>query len=110
MSCLKGKKEAKAKPGNFRCKDCGAVSKKKKPADIAAGIQLAVVKRVMAMARRVGIRPTFAISGGCAKNEGLLILLEERLKMPVARLKYDPQQVGALGAAIMARRRSKIRT
>ncbi len=28
--CLKGKKEAKAKPGNFRCKKCGAVSKKKK--------------------------------------------------------------------------------
>jgi len=30
MSCLKGKKEAREEPGNFRCKDCGAVSKKKK--------------------------------------------------------------------------------
>jgi len=30
MSCLKGKKEAKEKPGNFVCKKCGAVSKKKK--------------------------------------------------------------------------------
>ena len=27
--CLKGKKEAKNKPGNFRCKKCGAISKKK---------------------------------------------------------------------------------
>jgi len=27
--CLKGKKQAKDTPGNFRCKDCGAVSKKK---------------------------------------------------------------------------------
>jgi rubredoxin len=26
---LKGKKQAKDTPGNFRCKDCGAVSKKK---------------------------------------------------------------------------------
>lgn len=26
MDCLKGKKEAKAKPGNFTCKKCGAVS------------------------------------------------------------------------------------
>ncbi len=30
MSCLKGKKEARRKPGNFTCKKCGAVSKKKK--------------------------------------------------------------------------------
>jgi len=27
--CLKGKKLAKDKPGNFRCKDCGAIAKKK---------------------------------------------------------------------------------
>jgi hypothetical protein len=30
MSCLKGKKKAKNKPGNFRCKKCGAIDKKKK--------------------------------------------------------------------------------
>jgi (R)-2-hydroxyacyl-CoA dehydratese activating ATPase len=82
------------------------VSKKKKPADIAAGAQLAVVRRVIAMARRVGINPAFTISGGCAKNEGLLKLLEKRLKIPVARLDFDPQLLGALGAALMARRRS----
>jgi len=29
MSCLKGKSEAKPKPGNYKCKKCGAVSKKK---------------------------------------------------------------------------------
>jgi hypothetical protein len=29
MSCLKGKFEAKAKAGRFRCKACGAVAKKK---------------------------------------------------------------------------------
>ena len=28
--CLKGKKEAKDKKGNFLCKNCGAVTKKKK--------------------------------------------------------------------------------
>lgn len=27
--CLKGKKEAPEKPGNFKCTKCGAVSKKK---------------------------------------------------------------------------------
>ncbi len=29
MGCLKGKSEAKAKPGRFRCKACGAVAKQK---------------------------------------------------------------------------------
>jgi len=29
MSCRKGKSKAKAKPGRFRCEDCGAVVKKK---------------------------------------------------------------------------------
>lgn len=28
--CLKGKKTAPSKPGNFTCKKCGATSKKKK--------------------------------------------------------------------------------
>ena len=30
MSCLKGKKEAKEKAGNYRCTKCGAVTEKKK--------------------------------------------------------------------------------
>jgi hypothetical protein len=30
MSCQKGKPIRKAKPGDFRCKDCGAVAKQKK--------------------------------------------------------------------------------
>lgn len=30
MSCLKGKKKNKPKPGRYKCKSCDAVSKKKK--------------------------------------------------------------------------------
>jgi hypothetical protein len=30
MSCQRDKPIRKAKPGDFRCKDCGAVAKKKK--------------------------------------------------------------------------------
>ena len=29
MSCKNGKSKVKAKPGRYRCKDCGAVVKKK---------------------------------------------------------------------------------
>ena len=83
------------------------VSQKKRPADIAAGVQQSVVRRVVAMARRVGIRPAFAVSGGCAKNAGLRALLEERLGMPVVQTDFDPQLLGALGAALMASRRAR---
>jgi hypothetical protein len=30
MSCQKGESKVKPKPGRYRCKDCGAVVKKKK--------------------------------------------------------------------------------
>jgi hypothetical protein len=30
MGCLKGKSTAKTKAGNFKCRKCGAVAKKKK--------------------------------------------------------------------------------
>jgi len=30
MSCKKGESSTKSKPGRFRCKDCGAVVKKKR--------------------------------------------------------------------------------
>jgi len=30
MGCLKGKKKAPKKPGNFECKNCGATNKSKK--------------------------------------------------------------------------------
>jgi len=30
MGCLKGKKTAPGKPGNYKCKKCGATAKSKK--------------------------------------------------------------------------------
>ena len=30
MGCLKGRKQAEDKAGNYRCKGCGAVSRKKR--------------------------------------------------------------------------------
>ena len=30
MSCLKGEKKARDKPGSFSCRKCGATSRKKK--------------------------------------------------------------------------------
>jgi hypothetical protein len=34
MSCKKGETKTKPKPGRYRCKECGAVVKKKKQKDL----------------------------------------------------------------------------
>jgi (R)-2-hydroxyacyl-CoA dehydratese activating ATPase len=81
------------------------LAKREVPADIAAGIQSAVAKRVFALARRVGVQPRLAVTGGCAKNRGLTTTLRKALRTEISPLKVDPQLIGALGAAVLARRR-----
>jgi predicted CoA-substrate-specific enzyme activase len=71
--------------------------------DIAAGLHMSVAGRLSSMLRRVGLVEDVALTGGCAKNEGLVKALEEKLRMSVRRLPEDPQIVGAVGAAIIAK-------
>ena len=80
------------------------ISQRKSPADIAAGVQKAVAKRIMSLVRRVGIVEKLTITGGCAKNIGLVTALEEGLGLKLATLTMDAQMVGALGAAVLAMR------
>jgi predicted CoA-substrate-specific enzyme activase len=79
---------------------------RKRPADIAAGIHAAVAKRVSALGRRVGLEPALVLTGGCAKNAGLLAAISKLIGLEVRPLPLDPQLVGALGAALLAKRRS----
>lgn len=77
-----------------------------KPMDeIAAGIQLSVAKRCFVMAKKAGVTDRVALTGGCAKNEGLKKAIERVLKVKVAGLPVDPQLMGALGAAEFARQK-----
>jgi len=82
------------------------ISKRHPPADIAAGIQTAVAKRVFSLARRVGVQPSATVTGGCAKNAGLLKALARVLRVDIVVIDTDPQLAGALGAAVFARRRA----
>ena len=72
--------------------------------DILAGLHAAIVNRVYTLLRRVGIKPDFAITGGIAKNIGVVKQLEERVGLR-ALLPEEPQIVGALGAALFAQDR-----
>jgi predicted CoA-substrate-specific enzyme activase len=70
--------------------------------DILAGACDALASRVHAMIRRIGVAEDFVISGGIAKNVGVVKRIEERIGMP-ARIAFEPQIVGALGAALFGR-------
>ncbi|HHO77164.1 MAG TPA: activase [Deltaproteobacteria bacterium] len=82
------------------------LARKNPPEDIAAGIQTAVSKRCFTLLKRIGIRPQVTVTGGCAKNLGLIRALTRIINMDVTTLPIDPQIIGALGAAIYARQKS----
>jgi len=70
--------------------------------DIVAGLHNSVASRLNSMVGKVGLVEDVALTGGCAKNAGLVKALEEKLKVSVRRLPQDPQIVGAIGAALIA--------
>ena len=73
--------------------------------EIAAGIEMSVAKRCFVMAKKAGAVDSVALTGGCAKNEGLRDAIEKVLKLKVIPLDIDPQLMGALGAAEYARQK-----
>lgn len=81
-----------------------------KPMDeIAAGIELSVAKRCFVMAKKAGATDHIALTGGCAKNDGLKAAIEKVLNLKVVELSIDPQLMGALGAAEYARQKGLAR-
>ena len=72
-------------------------------ADIAAGINRAMAERISKMTKKVGVRREVAMTGGVAKNSGVVAGLQKVLGLEVVGLNgVDPQIVGALGAALFA--------
>ena len=70
--------------------------------DIVAGLHRAIARRVGAMVKRVGIVPPIAFAGGVAKNAGVRRALEQELGEALI-IPDEPQIIGALGAALVAR-------
>jgi len=74
-----------------------------KKEDIAAGLHLSIAKRVGNMVKRLGSKSEYMFVGGVAKNVGIRKSLEEFLTIRFAEPNVDPQIVGALGAALIAK-------
>jgi predicted CoA-substrate-specific enzyme activase len=71
--------------------------------DIVAGINDAIASRIMSLVYRVGLEEDLTITGGVAKNIGVVTYLEKRLGVTSKKLPIDPQIIGALGAALIAK-------
>lgn len=69
---------------------------------IIRGLHEAIADRLWGLISRVGIREKVTLTGGVAKNEGVVQALEERLEVKIF-VPPEPQIVGALGAALLAR-------
>ena len=69
---------------------------------ILKGVFAAIASRVSGIAARTGVEGDVFFSGGVAKNFGVVAALESVLNCRVVVPEFDPQMVGALGAAVLA--------
>lgn len=78
------------------------ISQGKAPADISMAVSRAIARRTTGLAARVGVTDTVVMTGGVAKNRAVVKLLSEDIGYSI-KVPDEPQIVGALGAAIIAR-------
>ena len=72
--------------------------------NVVAGLHKSIASKVASMVKRVGIRPLVMMTGGVAKNGGVVAAFKKELNTDVTvPANLDPQLVGALGAALIAR-------
>ncbi len=79
------------------------ISKGEKRKNIIAGIHESVAARVAAMGNRLGLNPTVMMTGGVAKNIGVVKALENKTGLPI-QVSDNAQVNGAIGAALIAAR------
>lgn len=68
--------------------------------DICKSLHASIAKRIVAQVKRVGVEDDIIMSGGVAKNVGVVSELEKKLDSKI-RISHEPQIVGALGAALI---------
>lgn len=70
---------------------------------VAAAYCSAMARRVVLLLERIGVEREFAITGGIAKNLGVVKRVERELGLKSLQPKYDTQLAGAIGAAVFAK-------
>lgn len=80
-----------------------------KTADICKGLHLSIAKRITAQLKRIGLEEEIVMTGGVAKNVGVVAELESSLGCKI-RISEEPQINGALGAALIAWEKAQPKT
>ncbi len=71
--------------------------------DVLAAYCSAMAHRVYTLLERLGVEGDFGITGGIAKNSGVVKRLEKEMGLTPLTPRYDPQIAGAVGAALFGR-------
>ena len=65
----------------------------------------AMAANIYALVEKVGVQPEFAVTGGMAKNRGVMERLMPMIGMRRLKTSWDPQIAGAVGAALLGYKR-----
>ena len=72
--------------------------------DIISGLHTAIARKVLSLVQRLNIREEVTLTGGVMKNVGVVEKLQQELAPRKVNLPEEPQIVGAIGAALLARK------
>ncbi len=78
------------------------IARNKKPEDIIHGLNQSIAGRTAALVKRVGGESDYMMTGGVAKNRGVVEVLEKKLGQKIF-VSEHAQLCGAIGAALLAR-------
>ncbi|MFQ6106120.1 MAG: benzoyl-CoA reductase, bzd-type, subunit Q [Thermoplasmata archaeon] len=70
---------------------------------VIAAYCAAMAHRVFTLLERLGVEKEFAITGGIAKNEGVVKRIEKELGVQALQTDYDTQIAGAVGGALFGK-------
>lgn len=77
------------------------IAQNKEKADIAGGVHSAIAGKAVALMKRVGLTPDYMMTGGVARNPGVVKAIEDRIGASLM-ICEQPDIVGAVGAALNA--------
>jgi len=70
--------------------------------EVLAAYCKAMADRIFSLVERVGVKPGFAVTGGMAKNRGVMDRLMKKIGIERMQTQWDTQIAGAVGAALFA--------
>jgi bzd-type benzoyl-CoA reductase Q subunit len=85
-----------------RSEATGLLRQGRSQGEVLAAYCKAMADRIFSLVERVGVKPGFAVTGGMAKNRGVMDRLIKKIGIERMQTRWDTQIAGAVGAALFA--------